>query len=532
VLEAPGKHLVWLTLDGNAVQRGEALLGEITLREGDKTRYIWLSGAAIDTPPAEAHYCLSARKLKLYPSSVGLMLDAPQLALADGAASVKGRSAFIQRDPAGYLFLYLPGDPASPVLLNNKPVARWTRTLLREKDMIKVADVTLTVQTGEPLPISVSPAPLILDDFTDRFPDPATLVVQNGKTAWKGKLTPCVDWLEISPNGDFRIPPARSHAWSVQLNSNALALPNGLQDLYGGLMLVGGNQAQSVDVRLNVQRPEVALRFDPVDAGAVEWGWPVERTLSLNISNLGRGTWTGEVKSNVVWLEVSTPMPLSCGPWSEQQVQIQLTPNWEILTVGHHEIEDALLIDGQPVAVTLEVTPALGHLALVDSLVVFDQVERDAPLPTAAFQVRNEGGGAWTGTIQAINGWVRVEPDEITVEPGAAAEISVKLLDVPGRCDPGYACGDRSDPAGQRRDEPGPQRPDHCCRTAAVPGRPDGQFSRRSSRAIPRPMVCCASTITARPAGGALSRPISPGSTPQTVYLAARRATASICTSG
>jgi len=50
-LDVPGNHTVWLTLDGNAVQRGELLLGELMLREkgdtGDTVRYIWLSGNSI-----------------------------------------------------------------------------------------------------------------------------------------------------------------------------------------------------------------------------------------------------------------------------------------------------------------------------------------------------------------------------------------------------------------------------------------------------------------------------------------------------
>src|SRR5262249_42578915 len=33
ILETPGTHLVWLTLDGKTITRGEALLGEIMLRE-------------------------------------------------------------------------------------------------------------------------------------------------------------------------------------------------------------------------------------------------------------------------------------------------------------------------------------------------------------------------------------------------------------------------------------------------------------------------------------------------------------------
>src|SRR5262245_812531 len=37
VLENSGTHLVWLTLDGKAMLRGEALLGEVVLREGDKS---------------------------------------------------------------------------------------------------------------------------------------------------------------------------------------------------------------------------------------------------------------------------------------------------------------------------------------------------------------------------------------------------------------------------------------------------------------------------------------------------------------
>src|SRR5579859_5592346 len=50
VQEGNQGSLIWLTLDGKTVQRGELLLGELTLRERDtdSVRYVWLSGVVLD----------------------------------------------------------------------------------------------------------------------------------------------------------------------------------------------------------------------------------------------------------------------------------------------------------------------------------------------------------------------------------------------------------------------------------------------------------------------------------------------------
>src|SRR5262249_40766774 len=146
--------------------------------------------------------------------------------------------------------------------------------------------------------------------------------------------------------GDVRVPPGRTHYWTAQMNEGALDLPNGSQEIAGGLMVVGPNQVVSLDVRLNIQRPDVSLSADLIDLGAAEWGWPIEQVYDVSISNLGRGTWAGEVAAKVPWLSVITPMPITCEPWSETAIQVRFAPIWKeigaALPEGEHTVADAL----------------------------------------------------------------------------------------------------------------------------------------------------------------------------------------------
>jgi hypothetical protein len=438
ILETPGTHTVWLTLDGNAMQRGEVLLGELTLREGDATRYLWLSGMVSDTLPPGQAYCLVSRKTRLYPSQRGLMLDGLQLSRLEGA-SLSGHYGYVGRDSSGCLFLYLPDAPTSPVSLNGETVPQRTRFLLKEKDTIKIGSVSLSVQPAEPPSITVEPPVLTFADFDEGFPDPVTLTVRNGKSAWKGRIIAAAPWLDVLPEGDFRIPPSRSNDWTIQLNSQVLDMPNGLHEAIGGLLVVGTNQALGVDASVNIRRPDVALQIAPLEAGSLEWQRPVEQVLDLRIGNLGRGIWTGNVRPAVPWLQVITPMPVSCGPWSEIVVQFQLTPSWDNLPVGTYALPRAIMVEtpnGEiAVPARLEITPARGHITAVTPQIAFDQAERNAPLPDSVLEIRNDGGAPWTGTIRAVNGWVRLRPDTFTednaIPAGASAEVEVHLLDIP-----------------------------------------------------------------------------------------------------
>ena len=362
ILEGRGSHLVWLTLDGKAIVRGEIILGEIALHEGDKTRYLWLSGSVLETPPAGGAYCLAMKKTRLYPSASGLMLEGAQLAALDGADRLQpGRYAFVQRDPSGVLFLHLPGKPPSPVQHNGTALAPLTRVLLQPNDTVKIGGLSLAVQIAEPPGFTLEPGAITFAEFDERFPDAVNLTLGSSRAAWKGRAISATPWLDVTPAGDFRIPAGRSHTWTVQLNGEALALPNGLHESISGLLVAGANAVIGIDVRLNVHRPDVFLQVAPLDAGSVESGWPVERQFSLSIGNLGRGAWEGTVRANVPWLQVTSPMPVRCEPWSEIGVDVQFVAAWDSLPVGVHEVSDALILNGpagdQPVAAKIEVLP-------------------------------------------------------------------------------------------------------------------------------------------------------------------------------
>ncbi len=456
ILPTAGAHLVLLSIEGGALQRGEVLLGEVTLREGDQLRHLWLTGNVLEQPPPEQLLCLAIGKQRLYPPLRGMWLSAAHFAALGISALPQGDYCFVQSDPSGALFVFLPEAPPLPVKLNNARLERGVRRLLHEHDQIGIGEVTLqVVQAAEPPSIEV-PALLTFAPFTDRVPEPLPLTLQTLKVGWKGEIVASAPYLSVTPEGQFRLPPNRKHTWQVSLNAEALKLPNAEYFLSGGVLAIGGNQVQSVDVQLSVQRPEVALHVEPLDLGQVESGWQVEQTFELGIANLGRGAWSGELRAQLPWLQVLSPMPLRGEAWAEIVAQVRLRLSWSpqeaaALPVGVHEFPAAFVIEGGeafpavPVPARLEVLPPRGHLRLLTDAVHFDEVERNVELPSAFIAVRNDGAADWLGTLRAERGWVQIveahdaelsgeiNTPTLRVPPARTARIRLELLDIPAQ---------------------------------------------------------------------------------------------------
>ena len=441
VLEAPGTHQVTLTLDGSTLKRGEVLLGEITLREGGSTRWLWLTGTVLDSPAPDQPLCAVSGKSRLYPAVGGLTLGESLFAML-GASLPAGAYGTLQRDPSGALALYVPDAAPSPILLNGEPVAARSRRLLRERDSIRIGPLALEMRVAEPLPIALETSAIAFDDFGAAFPEAVPLAVRPVKSGWRGQVVAGVEWLSVEPEGYFRVPPSRPKTWTVALNAAALNLADGEYNIPGGVLIEGDNQIVAVDVRLRVQRPAVALQVAPLDLGACEHGWPVDRVLEVGIVNAGRGAWSGAVQSGVPWLEVLSPMPVGGQSWAETPVQVRFRPVWDRLAPGVHDVPDALIItpesadpaaQSEPyrVPARIEVTPPLGHLSPGVTQIDFPEVEYGGPLPEAALPLTNTGAAPWIGTVAALNGWVRVLPEQFELAPGESAALAVELLDVP-----------------------------------------------------------------------------------------------------
>lgn len=434
-LETPGTHLVTLTIDGKSLQRGEMLLGEISLKANSGTRYLWISASVLDAPLPEQHFALATKKSRLYPSENGLILDGTVLSALEGAP-VAGRFGFVQRDQSGNLALYVQGQPTSELLLNDRPLSRGTRVLLREHDAIKVSRSVLTVQPVEPPPLTLQPAQIIFKDFDANFPEPITLHMKAAKGSWVGQLLPTVRWLTVTPAGTLRHSGTKPHLWQIGLTEAALSLPNGLYEALGGLLLIASDHIISLDVRLNVKRPAISLSAAAVDAGELELGWDAERTVEVQIANYGRSAWMGTLKSNTDWLEVLTPMPISGEPWSVTPVQVRVSQPAEAET-GPVEESSAFTLfapDGttQAIPAKLLLLPAQGHLEIVSTAINFDQVERGAEgFPQATLTLRNVGGGVFTGTVGATAGWVTLSVNEFVLLPDETRELIVELTAIP-----------------------------------------------------------------------------------------------------
>jgi hypothetical protein len=433
-VDKKGKHSVMLTIEGQSILKGEVLLGEMALKEEGGTRYVWISGVVLDAPLPEQTYALATKKAKLHPSASGLALDGHILAALEGS-SASGRFAFIQREASGNLYLYVPGEPPSPVHINDRAIPRLTRQLLREGDTIKISKSIFTVQPVEPPAITLEPARVAFPTFGEQFPEPIPLTIRPN-AGWVGQLVSTAHWLTVTPPGTIRLSGTKPHKWQIALTEDVLTMPNGKYDAVGGLMLIGSEHILSLDVFLEIKRPDVSLTIQPLDAGSVEAEWPSEHEAEFQISNFGRGAWNGTIRSTVDWLEVLTPMPIGGATWSAALVQVKVTSP-EGVPPGRVELPDALVLtleDGDmlPIPATLEVGPAKGHLAILTDQISFQDVERGVPtLPTARLQVRNAGGAPLTASAQVVQGWVQVTPAEFTLDAGQALDLSVDLLNIP-----------------------------------------------------------------------------------------------------
>lgn len=330
------------------------------------------------------------------------------------------------------------------------------RRRLQEDDKLRIGEVTFTVQSvpkDELLLLEVPPS-LNLPDFSETIPEAAHLTIRTLNRAWKGEVISAVDWLSVTPEGQFRLPPNRTHDWTVALNEAALRLPDGMYAVSGGLLIMGNNQVVGVDVRLKVARPLVALQATPLEINAVEYAWPYENTFDIAIINYGRSAWTGVVQSNLPWLKVLNSMRLSGDAWSSSNLRVQVSLDWtsvqrERLHVGKHTFPDALIVSKTgmssdlAIPLSLDVTPAQGHLQITVPELHFEEVERGAPLPQKRLTVRNLGGEVWQGTVQATQGWLQVAevngvaPEglighpELAVPAGGEVEIVIELLGIP-----------------------------------------------------------------------------------------------------
>jgi hypothetical protein len=173
-----------------------------------------------------------------------------------------------------------------------------------------------------------------------------------------------------------------------------------------------------------------------VDAGELELRWDTERTVEVQIANYGRSAWMGTLKSNVDWLEVLTPMPISGEPWSVTPVQVRISQPTDA-EVGLVEEPTAFTLfapDGTTQAIPAKMTllPPQGHLEVVSTAISFDHVERGAEgFPQTKLILRNVGGGVFNGTASATAGWVTLSVSEFVLLPDETRELIVELTAIP-----------------------------------------------------------------------------------------------------
>lgn len=433
-IQSAGTHEAQLTLDGKSLMKGEIIFGEITIREQGAPRYIWITGSVLESPPETTPLNLSIGGRIVSFGAGGFHLNR----VATKALEVEKISGdlFFSRDSHGALSLYLPDDPPEKVVLNGTPLSARSRRLILRGDVLTVGGLKIEAHPEETLPFSVDHNRLDFGTFGAQIPDGVTLNVTAGKSGWRGGVVSLSKWISVTPEGLFRVPPGRSHAWTLSLNEDALNLPDGTHEALSGVLIVGGGHALTIDAHIQVARPEVSLYAETIDFGEIEWGLNTFPTVDFEILNLGRGDWKGQIKTALKYLETSPNKEIQGTSWSSVRIQAKLLPDWENLREGVHQVAEAIRITpekGDPCLIGLKVriTPARGHLSLPHPSLQFQEVERNTPAPTIPLEIHNTGAGPWRGKIGARQGWAAVELESLEIPAHGSVVVEVTLQGIP-----------------------------------------------------------------------------------------------------
>jgi hypothetical protein len=433
-------HTVHVKFEQNALERGEFLLGEITIREGKKSRLLWLSGTVMDSPPPPLAnpLCLMVGKTALYASPSGLILNNALMESLGISGMPDNTSLRIATDYGGLLAILTAETSPAGAQVNNRLVPPRARTLLRAGDTLAVGDVVFNVKPGAALPARPEQTALIFDDFSASVPAPLKLSIGQPKILWNAELISAVPWLSIDPPGLMRLPPTRPHTWTLTLNAEALSLGDGFYDVPSGVLMRGDGVAFAIDIQLRVARPDVALNIAPAEISAVEHGLRSDATYTVHITNFGRAAWEGTLFSNLPWITVLNPQ-IRGESWAAAQAEITMVPDWDAYAPGVHLIPDAFTCTledeetSQKISLQMEVAPPQGRLYVPYQAIDFGEVDRNEALPSLDLVIHNQGGASWLGTVRATGNWLAVEPAMLNLAPQSQQTLTLSLAEMPKR---------------------------------------------------------------------------------------------------
>lgn len=239
-----------------------------------------------------------------------------------------------------------------------------------------------------------------------------------GSAEVNGRVMSHVGWI-TAPTSAFRLPTGKQAKVILTLRAGALPSPS-------------AREPQAISVDTNAGRQWVGavaeiitaplLRVEPA---LLDWGTLQEaprEVRPLTITNAGGQPMAGSVATRVPWLRVTAP-EFRCAPGQSVRVPVQIVS--EELPAGEQQVEDALVVDsdgGQE-----RVAARVRRLAPVLDLGVrhIDLGSLPAEAAERYLYVENTGDGVLEGSARPLVPWLRLDPHEFRVEPGALAQLTL-----------------------------------------------------------------------------------------------------------
>ena len=167
--------------------------------------------------------------------------------------------------------------------------------------------------------------------------------------------------------------------------------------------------------------PTLSVEHSLLDFGTFQG--QAERSLSLIVVNLGRGTLRGRVVTHVPWLGVPHGA-FRCVAGKPAEVSVHLVP--DELPRGEQRVDGALVVDsdGGQQRVQVHAWRLVPELDLGVTQVDFGAVQWDE-VPERNLSVRNTGDGVLEGSVRCLVPWLRVYPDGFVCAPGELVQITL-----------------------------------------------------------------------------------------------------------
>ena len=295
----------------------------------------------------------------------------------------------------------------------------------------KTVDVTLVVSETPPPQIGLSASSLSFS-AQEGGSNPASqkLLVKNlGEGTLNYSISDDVEWMSVSPNSGESTGQDNEH--DVSVNISGLS-----EGSYTGTITVTDSNAinspQTVNVTLTISKqpqPQIGVNPSSVTFSAQEGGAnPVSQ--SIVISNIGAGTLNYSLTDDATWLSVSPTSGSSTGPGKTHTLSVNISGLAKGTYTGQVTITDAAASNNPQ---TVSVTLALGEkpppqIGVSPKSLSFSAEEAGANPASQNIQIKNNGDGTLNYSLTDDADWLSVSPTSGTSTGGANSHtVSVDI---------------------------------------------------------------------------------------------------------